>query len=177
MWNQTIEKKYIIQCKKCNKIFELILTQYTYNIGKYRKHCSRSCANGIKWTEQDKLKKSIAAKNSQKVKQHLKNLSISNRKNEVVVKICPICSNRFQTNKYANKIYCSIECYKLDKICQFRKVNKHPVCSGYHPGAGFGKSGWYRGIWCDSSWQLAFVIYHLDHNLNIVRNKQRRIWS
>lgn len=31
---------------------------------------------------------------------------------------------------------------------------------------------WYKGYWCDSSWELAFIIYHLDHNISFKRNKQ-----
>ena len=34
------------------------------------------------------------------------------------------------------------------------------------------KNGWYRGIWCDSSWQLAFVIYNLEHDIKFERNKE-----
>lgn len=25
------------------------------------------------------------------------------------------------------------------------------------------KHGWYKGFWCDSSWELAFVMYNIDH--------------
>ena len=39
---------------------------------------------------------------------------------------------------------------------------------------GVGKSGWYKGIYCDSSWELAFVMYHLDNNLSIRRCNERR---
>lgn len=35
---------------------------------------------------------------------------------------------------------------------------------------GRGKSGIYKGFWCDSSWELAYVIYCLDNNINIIRN-------
>ncbi|MBR2247609.1 MAG: hypothetical protein IJ880_11435 [Bacilli bacterium] len=35
---------------------------------------------------------------------------------------------------------------------------------------GRGKNGKYKGFWCDSSWELAYVIYCLDHNVNIIRN-------
>lgn len=44
---------------------------------------------------------------------------------------------------------------------------------GYIPGSGRGKRGWYRDFWCDSSWELAFVMYHLDHGIDISRNDQR----
>lgn len=42
---------------------------------------------------------------------------------------------------------------------------------GLRHGAGRGKKGRYKGIWCDSSWELAFVIYNLEHNITIERNK------
>lgn len=44
---------------------------------------------------------------------------------------------------------------------------------GYRKGSGRGKSGHYKGYWCDSSWELAFVIYHLEHNIPFERNKLR----
>lgn len=48
---------------------------------------------------------------------------------------------------------------------------------GYIPGSGRGKSGRYRGIWCDSSWELAYVIYCLDHGIDIIRNTTRRCYQ
>ena len=38
------------------------------------------------------------------------------------------------------------------------------------------KSGWYHGIHCDSSWELAFVIYCKEHNINIKRCKEIRYY-
>jgi hypothetical protein len=43
---------------------------------------------------------------------------------------------------------------------------------GYIRGSGYGKKGWYKGFWCDSSWELAFIIYHLEHEISIERNKK-----
>ena len=37
---------------------------------------------------------------------------------------------------------------------------------------GKGLRGWYKGYYCQSSWELAFVLYSLDLNTNIVRNKE-----
>ena len=50
---------------------------------------------------------------------------------------------------------------------------------GYKPGSGRGKQGWYKGIHCDSSWELAYLVYHLDHNLYIERCKEKRqyVWN
>jgi len=36
---------------------------------------------------------------------------------------------------------------------------------------GRGKKGWYKGFYCSSTYELAFVIYCIDHNINIQRCK------
>ena len=36
----------------------------------------------------------------------------------------------------------------------------------------WGYAGRYKGFWCDSSWELAFVAYHLDHGIEIKRNRK-----
>jgi hypothetical protein len=50
---------------------------------------------------------------------------------------------------------------------------------GYVRGSGRGKKGWYKGIFCDSSWELALVIYCIDHSIVIERNLASRtyIWD
>ena len=50
-------------------------------------------------------------------------------------------------------------------------------CGGYKEKCGRGKHGWYKGIWCDSSWELAFVIYHLENNLFIKRCNEFRTYK
>ena len=35
---------------------------------------------------------------------------------------------------------------------------------------GRGKKGRYKGFWCSSTYELAYVIYCLDHGINIKRN-------
>lgn len=47
---------------------------------------------------------------------------------------------------------------------------------GYVRGSGRGKSGWYMGIYCDSSWELAYVIFCIEHNKNIKRNTEKRYY-
>lgn len=32
------------------------------------------------------------------------------------------------------------------------------------------RRGYYKGYWCDSAWELAFVMYNLDHNIKFERN-------
>ena len=42
----------------------------------------------------------------------------------------------------------------------------------YREGSGRGRKGRYRGYWCDSSYELAFVIYALDQGMAFERNWQ-----
>jgi hypothetical protein len=41
---------------------------------------------------------------------------------------------------------------------------------GYEHGSGRGKKGWYRGFWCNSSYELVFVAWALDHEIPFERN-------
>lgn len=63
--------------------------------------------------------------------------------------------------------------WNKNKICPsisegMKGSNKE--CGGYRKGSGRGKQGRYKGIWCDSSWELAWVIYHLDNNIKFEKN-------
>lgn len=62
---------------------------------------------------------------------------------------------------------------RLSEVAKSRKLG------GYVKGSGRGKKGWYRGFFCDSSWELAYVIYCIDHNIRIIRNYENRhyIWE
>lgn len=49
---------------------------------------------------------------------------------------------------------------------------KNRGLGGYNKGSGRGKRGWFKDYWCDSSYELAFVIYCLDKNIKICRNTE-----
>lgn len=54
-----------------------------------------------------------------------------------------------------------------------RKISetmKRKKLGGYRKGSGRGRQGRYKGIWCDSSWELAWVIYQLDRGVEFERN-------
>lgn len=53
---------------------------------------------------------------------------------------------------------------------QKRKIG---LFGGYRKGSGRGKKGWYKGYFCDSSWELAYVIYNLEHGIQFERNKKK----
>ena len=56
-------------------------------------------------------------------------------------------------------------------------IAKKSGLGGYTKGSGRGKKGWYQGFFCDSSWELAYLIYQLDHNVKIERCKEIRYYS
>lgn len=61
---------------------------------------------------------------------------------------------------------------ELGEIERKRKISEKAksLNGGYRQGSGRGKKGWYKNFFCDSSWELAYVIYCLDHSIDISRN-------
>jgi hypothetical protein len=53
---------------------------------------------------------------------------------------------------------------KLSQVARLRGLG------GYERGSGRGKKGWFRGHWCDSTYELAFVVWALDHDIPFERN-------
>ena len=43
------------------------------------------------------------------------------------------------------------------------------IRGGYRPGSGRSKSGYYKGIYCGSTYELCWVIYSLDHGIGFTR--------
>jgi hypothetical protein len=154
------ENTIIKTCKVCNKEFT--------TINKDSMFCSISCSTTF-YNKQfgSRLNDETKLKISKKLKEYYKTNKQYNE-TEKIIKICPICNKEFKvTNCYKNRIYCSKECYNNDKTLKFRKK----VSGGIRVGSGIGKHGWYKGYWCDSSWELAYVIYNLEHNIKFERNK------
>lgn len=64
---------------------------------------------------------------------------------------------------------------RREKISNTMKLN--PKSGGYRKGSGRGKKGTYKGYWCDSSYELAWVIYHIDNNIKFERNTEKFIYT
>ena len=179
-------------CEKCGKEFvklfktkKLFIRDYQ-NRKKLPRFCSLSCSNSHKVTEEtkEKIRNGLILFNEKnpnfnkliyykkiKNKNDYDKLS-EDRINEILptlqtILICKNCLKEFlyDKNKSFSRLYCSQE-------CKHKYLSEHT--GGYRKGSGRGKSGWYKGIYCDSTWELAFVIYHLDNNLKIERCKEHR---
>lgn len=133
-------------CEKCGKI----MTE-KYGSGRF---CSKSCSCKHNRTEQSiyLLKEKLATKNL---------ISYELHPNQ-----CVICGAKLSYDDRYKKT-CSDECrFKLISL----KISQRTSQSN-SPSSKYGyKYGNYRGIFCDSSWELAFVIWCIDHELNIERN-------
>lgn len=76
---------------------------------------------------------------------------------------CAHCQNPMSLPPSSqHKKYCS-------RVC----AAKNPVLGGYREKAGAPCSGWYKGIYCNSSWELAWVIYQLEHEVGFKRCEER----
>ena len=137
-------KSLFIKCPKCDKEFNCI-SKY----GDKNKFCSRSCANSRFWDNDKK------ARHSKIAKRH-----VNYKPPKMVKRTCP-CGKEFITRPFKKKKYCCIICANNHKP----KIN----CGGYREGSGRSKSGYYKGFYCGSTYELCWVIYNLDHSLYFKR--------
>lgn len=84
--------QYEITCPKCGKIHVETMTKACFEKGKYKKYCSRTCANS----------RGISIKRNEKIKQSLLNC-------KSIIETCVNCGNLFEKSLLAhNKKLCNI---------------------------------------------------------------------
>jgi len=85
-------------------------------------------------------------------------------------KACLNCGNEFYVSQSQTDQKC------CSKICASKWITDTGYMKGktggYRKEAGRGKMGWYKGYYCNSSWELAWVIYQLEHGLKFKRNTE-----
>lgn len=164
-YKRGIFKNDIRICPICKKEFEC----KSYSKQKY---CSIRCSskNYIP-TEETKIRISNTLKYRLNIDGKWGALTGKKKRNfnkkEYIQKICPVCKTEFKTYIKQNNIYCSRKCFKEDKHCLYRVK-----LGGYVAKSGHGRKGYYKGFWCDSTYELVYIIYCLDHNIDIQRNRK-----
>ncbi len=155
------QQKYKANPRHCNQC-ELALPYDKKNLS----FCNRSCAatyNNLKRAEHGwHLSIEVKQKISQSVQrtQRERNLTPPNNKGKQIVKrevrVCGECKIDFMVIPSSAHKYCSLGC-----------SSKHR--GGYRNHSGRSKSGYYKGIYCGSTYELAWVIYNLDHHTPFAR--------
>jgi hypothetical protein len=162
-------------CKNCGKT-------YYKNLAKTVKSefCSRECARSYS----TKIKRDeISKKVSDKLKGRLVGNAITKigytsidkaieayNKNP---KRCEFCDKELPFERRQRKTCsrkCQDELWKLWLKANKTMMAEKGFCGGYRKGAARGKSGYYKGIWCDSTYELVYLIYNLDNGIDIRRN-------
>lgn len=87
-----------------------------------------------------------------------------------VLKLSESISNNLKNNPKITGKASTPEKEEIRKQKISESMKKNPLSGGLRKGSGRGKKGWYKGYWCDSSWELAWVIYNLEHNVKFERN-------
>lgn len=144
-----------MECENCRQTHS-----GTYGSGRF---CSGTCARSYSTKNKRKI---INEKVSKKIKDKIKNgETVGFSKPDATYNCtCAECGKKWNVIGKKNvKRTCSI-------ICTKARLKRGP--GGYRQGAGHGKRGWYKGIWCDSSWELAWVMYSYDHGIKFKRNSQ-----
>ena len=158
-----LEENKILYCENCGKVID-----GSYGSGRF---CNRHCATIYGNTHRQKRSAESKKKTSISVKNSIKCQIAAERSRKIYH--CKQCNKEFSISDIRDingRLYCS-------KECKHKYLSEHT--GGYREGSGRGKQGWYKGIHCDSSWELAYLVYHLDHNLYIERCKEKRyyVWN
>lgn len=157
-------------CKNCGKEFTEKYSKWSDG-----RFCCKECARSYSTKEK---RKEINKKVSKKLKE-------TKKYENSLTKSLQTRQQKIYKNKeqyYINPNYCQI-CNKeltykqrKNKTCSYQCRNKlislhtEPLTHHTH-------RGYYKNIWCDSSWELAFLVYCLDNNIPIKRNKNAYVYQ
>jgi hypothetical protein len=134
-----------MNCERCGE-------EHTGIFGSGR-FCSRKCSNS-RGPRTEEFKKSVSKKLKGR-KGHRSNLGKKYTRVERETRICK-CGESFVEKITTKRKFCSSEC-------------RYKNSGGYREGSGRAKTGYYKGIYCGSTYELVWVIYMLDHNISFQR--------
>lgn len=120
-----------------------------YGSGRF---CSKSCANSRIHSEVTK----------NKIAKSLKQSDI----------YCDCCHKKLTKHTKYGLCYTCLHNTELGKSLLHESISKavKGKCGGLtRSSGGRSKRGWYKGYWCDSTWELVWIIFNLDHNISFER--------
>lgn len=176
-------EKYTVTCFICGEKFEVFERKNKYP-SKEKYYCSRNCANKRIHSEETKKKISDGIKGVYiKDTTYADRCKNNNKRNKIkdgiyskVEIICIGCGKNFLAYQCVqDRKFCSKDCYHKNIKRLYKTLNDKTLMSGGYRGSSpeRGKCGWYKNYWCDSSWELAWIIYNLDHDIKFKRNNEK----
>lgn len=163
--NKRQKKTYTLRCKKCNKEYSLLITENLFLKEKFKAFCSRKCANSRdkKFSVRNKTSNSAIkwhSENKELFKERIKKRGLKFIiAYDLSPKKCIVCDVKISYDNRLRKT-CTNNCRsEFLKQRGLLRLN----------GGGNGKRGKYKGFRLDSTYELAYLIYHLDHNIPIKR--------
>jgi hypothetical protein len=152
---KTLNISNMYNCKYCNKSYEN----------------PKSIASHTKWCKLNPNRQIAFNLSEESELKRIKNLKKSNSDNQLIEKRKLGWKRSFELGLHKNRVIDkNTELLRRQKISNTMK--KNPNAGGLREGSGRGLKGWYNGIWCDSSWELAWVIYQIEHGINFRRNTE-----
>lgn len=160
-------------CPVCGKEYVVNMTQHTCESGKYKHTCSSTCAHLLSVKNTDLNKKNL--KISSSLNEHIETLKEQGTfSKEYSIRICENCGKEYTFKDYKSPRYCCKDCGLIAKHKKlsaaaiknkFGGLNSETTHKSY-------KRGYYKGIWCDSSWELAYLLYCFGNNISVERNEE-----
>jgi len=142
-----------MNCENCNNEHD-----GKYGSGRF---CSCKCARGFS-TKEKRQEINIKVGNKLRIYDNKPKYCITCNK-EIGIQ------NKSGYCRQCNPVYLS-ESYRKS-ISDSQKKNGNS--GGFRIGAGRGKHGWYKGFYLHSTWELAWLVYQLDHNEKIEQCKDK----
>lgn len=180
---------HILECSVCGKTYELDVRHNQFENGEYRHTCSDSCAHSrTEVSEETRRKQSIATKTYLE-KHGFAGCIKKSMLPDIEHHVCEQCNTPFdayRTKKlhlennpstYYSKRFCSKKCSDEHRHNVLSKKALNRCAKGEFGGKNNEtykkhKHGWYHGLYCGSSWELAFVLW-MEHNGFSVRRSDK----
>lgn len=157
-------KQWVSEKHTCEKCGRVMIEKF--GAGRF---CSRSCANGKQHKKETKQK--IRNSLLERANRASENGFGIKEKNEFQYwddpQYCIVCGRELEYSK-KNNLTCSKECTKILQSSIMKEKYKNG--SIHQSSSKRYRYGTYKGTHCDSSWELAFVMYMIDNNIAFIRN-------
>lgn len=150
---------YDLICPKCGNSFKKSIKEYKFRNSNGKFYCSRTCANSRNPSKETREKMSKSQLEFLKKTGH----------SEKETRYCKICNSELcRQNKSG---YCKHCMWKSDERRRYLSSRTKGIgLGGYRENAAKGLRGEYKGIHCDSTWELAYLVYQIEHGVDICRN-------